>query len=109
MNGPEEADAAINKAIVNNTNVILGGVAACKAARRRDIPYTMLITSRESILLAAKEAKYVRHALRIEKAKRSMFNTVLDYAYEGIIVVDQDQAITEFKPRCRTFFRDTKN
>ncbi len=103
MEGPEEAAEAVNNAVAANAEVILGGVSAVKAARKLGVANTLLKTSRESILLAAKEARFVLQALQTEKAKRNMLNTVLGYAYEGIIVVDQDQRVTEFNPAAERF------
>lgn len=103
MDAPGEAEEVLSRALENKTDVVLGGVSACKAAKKRGIPYTGLLTSRESILLAVKEAKYVKYALRIEKAKRNMLNIVLDYSYEGIIVIDKDLKIVEFNPAAAKF------
>ena len=98
MEDPDEAEGQVKKAIVDRANVVLGGVAATKAAKKLGLPFVHIRISRESILTAVQESTYVLHALRIEKAKRNMLNTVLDYAYEGILVVDQKNIVTEFNP-----------
>lgn len=103
VDGAEAAEDAITEALSQHAEVILGGVSACKEARKRNIPHAVLITSRESILLAAKEAKYVKHALHLEKAKRNMLNAVLEYSYEGIIVIDRDCNIVEFNSAAAKF------
>lgn len=95
---PTKVEAAVLKAFAEGAEVVMGGITTTHVAQRHNLPYAFINSSKESILQAAREAKYVEHALQIEKAKKGMFSTVLDYSYEGIITIDQRCIITGFNP-----------
>jgi len=95
---PAEVEAAVIKAFAEGAEVVMGGITTTQVAKKHNLPYAFIDSSKESIFQAAREAKYVEHALQIEKAKKGMFSTVLDYSYEGIITIDQDRIITGFNP-----------
>ncbi|KUO78699.1 MAG: hypothetical protein APF81_27730 [Desulfosporosinus sp. BRH_c37] len=95
---PTKVEAAVLKAFAEGAEVVMGGITTTYVAKKHNLPYAFIDSSKESILQAAREAKYVEHALQIEKAKKGMFSTVLDYSYEGIITIDQDCIITGFNP-----------
>lgn len=95
---PSEVEAAVVKAFAEGAEVVMGGITTTHVAKKLNLPYAFIDSSKESIFQAAREAKYVEHALQIEKAKKGMFSTVLDYSYEGIITIDQNCLITGFNP-----------
>jgi len=95
---PTEVEATVLKAFAEGAEVVMGGITTTQVAKKHNLPYVFIDSSKESIFQAAREAKYVEHALQIEKAKKGMFSIVLDYSYEGIITIDQDCKITGFNP-----------
>lgn len=95
---PSEVEEAVLKAFAEGSEVVMGGITTTLVAKKHNLPFAFIDSSKESILQAAREAKYVEHALQIEKAKKGIFSTVLDYSYEGIITIDQDCIITGFNP-----------
>lgn len=88
----------ILEAFSRGYDVVLGGALASSASRNHNIPHVFIESSKESILMAAFEAKRIAEAIETEKYKRIVFSTVLDYAHDGIITVDTKGAITSINP-----------
>lgn len=93
-----EADGQVLQAFRDGADVVLGGVITGIAARKYNYPYESIDSGTEGILQAAQEAKRIAHARNLEKTKTSLFRAVLDYAYEGFILVDKECRITFFNP-----------
>jgi PAS domain S-box-containing protein len=94
----EEAEAQVSRAIADGAQVVLGGVITGKVCQNLSFPYVAIRSGVEGILQSAWEARRVQQARRLEKVKSTQFRTVLDYAYEGIISIDQDRKIVLFNP-----------
>jgi transcriptional regulator with PAS, ATPase and Fis domain len=88
----------ILEAIANGAEIILGGVLAATAAKRHNIPCSLLKVGSEGILQTAQEAVQIQTALENESAKRGFLNIILDYTNQGIITVDKNHKITAFNP-----------
>lgn len=93
-----EADYQVRKAIQDGVNVVIGGSITVKSANSLNCPSQLIESGTEGILQAAKEAKRIVYARALEKEKTGLFQAVLDYAYEGIISVDNKEFITVFNP-----------
>lgn len=93
-----EAEEKVLQAFANGADVVIGGVITNKAARKHNLACVLISSGREGIVQAIKEADRIAEARRLEKVKASLFRTVLDYAYEGIISVDHEAKITTFNP-----------
>ena len=65
----------------------------------------MIRSGAEGIIQATLEAKRIAEARRLEKVKSTLFQTVLDYAYEGIISIDQDRQVVTFNPEAERITR----
>ncbi|MCX7780738.1 MAG: sigma 54-interacting transcriptional regulator [Negativicutes bacterium] len=93
-----EAEEKVLRAFQEGADVVLGGVITSRAAQKHNLPYVSIDSGAEGIIQAALEAKRLAHARELEKVKVSLFRSVLDYAYEGIIAVDQACKITILNP-----------
>lgn len=93
-----EADHQVRTAIQDGVHVVIGGSITVKSANTLNCPSQLIESGTEGILQAAKEAKRIVYARALEKEKTSLFQAVLDYAYEGIISVDNKEFITVFNP-----------
>ena len=91
-----KAEANVTKAFREGAEVIIGGVIAMQAGRPQKRPCVMIRSGAEGIIQATLEAKRIAEARRLEKVKSTLFQAVLDYAYEGIISVDQDHQVVTF-------------
>jgi PAS domain S-box-containing protein len=93
-----EAESQVLQAFRNDANIVIGGFITAKVAKKHNYPFELINSGVEGILQAAQEAKRIAHARNLEKAKTSLFQAVLNYAYEGIISVDSEYHITFFNP-----------
>ncbi|WP_312340035.1 sigma 54-interacting transcriptional regulator [Anaerospora hongkongensis] len=94
----QDYESPILEAVSNGAEVILGGVLAITAAKRQNIPSSLIKIGAESILQAAQESMQIQKALDNESAKRGFFNAILDHTNQGIITVDVNRHITAFNP-----------
>ncbi|MDF2569459.1 MAG: proprionate catabolism activator, Fis family [Sporomusa sp.] len=107
-NRGQDYEAPIIEAVANGAEVILGGVLAVTAAKRHNIPSSLIKIGDESIFQAAQEASQIQTALENESAKRGFFNTVLDHTSQGIITIDVAHHITAFNPMAQKLMKINK-
>jgi transcriptional regulator with PAS, ATPase and Fis domain len=93
-----EAEAKVLQAYREGAEVIIGGVITGHTARKHNLPHVLIESGGEGILQAALEAKRIYAARLAEKVKSSLFRTVLDYSYEGVVSVNQDRQIVICNP-----------
>lgn len=98
LNSEEEAPKLIDKAINSGVKVLLGGVIINKIASKRGLPVVLLNSEKASFLQAFREAKRIAYARILEKQQTKEIESILNYAYEGILAVDKDGKITVFNP-----------
>jgi PAS domain S-box-containing protein len=94
----DEAENQVLQAFRDGADVVIGGFITGKTARKHNLPYELIESGTEGILQAAEEAKRIAHARKLEKTKTSLFQAVLNFAYEGFILVDSKHRITFFNP-----------
>jgi transcriptional regulator with PAS, ATPase and Fis domain len=105
IHGEFEAEAVLTRAFQEGAEVLIGGVIAVQAGKRHNRPCVMIRSGAEGIIQATLEAKRIAEARRLEKVKSTLFQTVLDYAYEGIISIDQDHRVALFNPEAERITR----
>ena len=93
---PEVIDAILERMLADGRRIIICGVNFYEMARRRDCHPVILGMSRESIWQALSEAKHGAVIKRRERERSEQFQTVLNYAYEGVIATDASGTITVF-------------
>ena len=77
---------------------MIGGVITGQVARQQKRPYVLIHSGAEGILQSALEAKRIFEARLLEKLKGTLFRTVLDYSYEGVVSIDREQRVVIFNP-----------
>ena len=98
----EEAHESLHMAIANGAEVVMGGAITIQIAKEHGFPAVFLNSEESSIQTAYKEAKQIVSARRREARRSSELNTMLEYAYEGIIAVNSEGRITVFNPVAET-------
>ena len=93
-----EAEAKVLQACREGAEVIIGGVITGHTARKHNLPHVLIESGGEGILQAALEAKRIYAARLAEKLKSSLFRTVLDYSYEGVVSINQDRQVVICNP-----------
>ncbi|MCE5284077.1 MAG: sigma 54-interacting transcriptional regulator, partial [Deltaproteobacteria bacterium] len=100
-----KAESAVIQAFQEGAEVFIGGVITVQTGQRHQRPCVMIRSGAEGIIQATLEAKRIAEARRLEKVKSTLFQTVLDYAYEGIISIDQDRQVVTFNPEAERITR----
>jgi PAS domain S-box-containing protein len=98
LTSQEAAREAVEEAIRDGAQVLLGGVITTILARERGLP-AVLLRSRESALYQAfEEARRIAYARRLEGRRSNQIKAIVEYAYEGIVAVDREGKVTVFNP-----------
>ena len=93
-----EAEFQVLQAFQEGADVVIGGVITSQASKKHNVPHVLIRSGAEGILQAAQEARRIFEARLLEKLKSTLFRTVLDYSYEGVISIDRDERIAIFNP-----------
>ncbi len=93
VSNPDELSVAINEAINDNLDIIIGGDNAITAASRVGIPSLFLSSTEESIREAFKMAENMKYAAEIEQRSMAQIETLLDYSFNGIVKMNQSGEI----------------
>jgi len=93
-----EAELRVLQAFREGVDVVIGGVITGLAAKKLGVPYVPIQSGAEGILQSALEAKRIFAARLLEKLKGTLFRTVLDYSYEGIVSIDREERVVIFNP-----------
>ena len=93
-----EAEFQVLQAFQDGADVVIGGVITGQASKKHHIPHVLIRSGAEGILQAAQEARRIFEARLLEKLKSTLFRTVLDYSYEGVISIDREERIAIFNP-----------
>lgn len=93
-----EAEARVLQAFREGVDVIIGGVITGRAAKKHGLPYVSIQSGSEGILQAVLEAKRIYEARLAEVIKGTLFRTVLDYSYEGVVSINQARQVVICNP-----------
>lgn len=91
-----EIKSLVGQAAQDGAAVIIGGVNTCIYAKDLGLETVFLKTGREAVWYTLAEAKRVATVSRREQGKALRLKTILDYAYEGMISVDENNLISVF-------------
>jgi transcriptional regulator with PAS, ATPase and Fis domain len=97
VDGPK----SVNEAIKQGCEVVICGRKTAAYAKKKGISNLFIKTGTEALWQAFTEAKRVAHVRRTEHAKAEQFKTILHFAYEGIIGIDENKKITVLNDRAR--------
>jgi len=78
--------------------VVIGKIAMAKEARNYGLNSVIITSGKETVYLALKEAKRALQIRRREKRQVEQLKAILDFAYDGIIALDEKGKITVFNP-----------
>jgi PAS domain S-box-containing protein len=93
-----EAEGNVLAAFAAGANAVIGGVITAKCAARHGRPAALITSGAEGVLQSVEEAKRLAHARQLEKVKAGLFKTVIDYAHEGVISINQEGRVAVFNP-----------
>mgnify|MGYP001081145226 CR=1 FL=1 len=86
----------VDQAVKEGVEVVIGGIYTCAYGEELGIDTVLIKSGKEAIWYALSEAKRAATISRREQEKALRFKTILDYAYEGVIAVDDRNIISVF-------------
>ncbi len=98
IHNESEVENCVLEAFKSGVKAVIGGVITVRVAKKHGLPNVLINTGPESMLQAAQQAQRIASARQEEKTKNRLFKAMLDYAYDGIVAIDQTQRITLFNP-----------
>ncbi len=78
--------------------VVIGKIAMAREAHNYDLKSVIFNSGKESVSQALKEAQRVFSVYKQEKRRSEQLNAILDFAYDGVIALDEEGHITVFNP-----------
>lgn len=96
MENEHHIEKTISNVISQGYDTVVGGVKTSAHASKIGLHSMFIQSGEESIWQAITEAKRVAYVSRREQEKAQQYNTIIDYAYEGIIALDTQNRITVF-------------
>ena len=93
-----EAEFRVLQAFREGVDVVVGGVITGQVAHKHNVPCVLIRSGAEGVVQSVMEAKRILEARLLEKLKGTLFRTVLDYSYEGVISIDQEEHVIIFNP-----------
>lgn len=97
----EDGDSAVQKALQEGANVIIGGFTAVRVAKKRNLPYVEFITGVQAYIDCLYTAKNILKSVEQQKQRAGLLKTVLSHAYEGILSIDERGMISSINPVAR--------
>lgn len=94
----EDAESLIQKAVREGIRVIVGDAVSTRMTSQYGVTGILVQSGKEAIAKAIDEAKQVAAVRRYERQRAEQFKAILDFAYEGIVGIDQDGIIKVFNP-----------
>lgn len=94
----DDIDSAIDAAVVEGADVLVGGYAPSRVAEKKGIPYVPLVCGNQAYIETFHNAKRILRSIEEAKRRAGLIKTVLNHAYEGIISVDNSCCITAVNP-----------
>jgi PAS domain S-box-containing protein len=96
LNDIESSVSLVDLAARDGCEVVLSGLSTCKYAEEIGLGAILVDTGKESFRQALIEAKRVALVSRREQEKTKRYQTILNYAYEGVIAIDLKGQISVF-------------
>ena len=99
-----EINEKIEIAVNSGAEIIIGDAVAERIANEKGLKSELIISGREAILIAIKEALRIYHAIVHEREKNLLLNAVVEHLNEGIVITDSTFKIKTFSPFAEHIF-----
>jgi len=100
-----EIKQKIEIAVEKGAEIIIGDAVAARIANEKGIKSELIISGREAIIIAVKEALKIENAIVQEREKNLLLNAVVEHLNEGIVITDSDFNIKIFSPFAEHMFK----
>ncbi|MGE5572724.1 MAG: sigma 54-interacting transcriptional regulator [Bacteroidota bacterium] len=93
-----DAEKQIAAAVRGGLQVIVGDAISARVTAKYGAKGVLIESGKEAIIKAIEEAKHVATVRRRERQRAEEFKAILDFAYEGIVAIDQFGVVKVFNP-----------
>jgi len=104
FNSQRDVEEQLREAKRQGVKIVVGGGFVCEAAQQAGFGTVQIKIGKESVVHALAEAEEVAAVRRKERAEAMKFKTVLNFAHEGIVAVDEHNRINVFNPAAERIF-----
>jgi len=104
-----EAESAVLNAIEQEVDVLVGDAIATRIAEEYKLESVLITSGKESVSAAIREAHEIMTLHRQEQARTEQLKTILEFAYEGIVAVDQRGCVTLMNPEAEKMMQLNKD
>ncbi|MGE4284531.1 MAG: sigma 54-interacting transcriptional regulator [Clostridia bacterium] len=91
-----KAEYTVKEVLKKGIYSIIGGVKSTEYAKNLGANAVLIKSGRESIWQAITEAKRTAYISRREQERAERYKTIMDYSYEGVIAIDNNNLISVF-------------
>lgn len=88
----------------DNFNWVIGDNISVEVAKTLGMDGILIESGKEALIQSVFEAERVARVKRLELEKTKRFKSIIDFAYEGIVTVDQNGIIDNFNPKAEKIF-----
>jgi propionate catabolism operon transcriptional regulator len=99
----------LKQARQGGVRAVVGGAMIAPLAREMDIPCISLLPSREDILKTYHQAQHMATVRQLEEREAMKFKYVVQYSFNGIIVVNEKNEVVVFNPTAENIFEMKAN
>jgi len=87
-----------------NFNCVIGDNVSVEVAKKLGMNGILIESGKEALIQSILEAERVAKIKKTELEKTKRFKSIIDFAYEGIITIDQNGTIDNFNPQAEKIF-----
>ncbi len=88
----------------DNFNWVIGDKISVEVAKTLGMNGILIESGKEALIQSVFEAERVARVKRLELEKTKRFKSIIDFAYEGIVTIDQNGIIDNFNPKAEKIF-----
>lgn len=89
----EEMMSAVDQALSEGCQAVVGGDIVCQTAEERNIPYRFMTSGEEGMQAALETASRVCYAMDLAKRNSAEMDTMLNYTFSGIMQVNRSGVV----------------
>lgn len=104
-----EAENGVLSAIEQKVDVLVGDAVATRIAEKYGLESVLITSGKESVSAAIREAHEIMTLHRQEQARTEQLKAILEFAYEGIVAVDQQGYVTLMNPEAEKMLHLNKD
>ena len=104
-----EAESGILSAMAKKVDVLVGDAIAIRKAKEYGLETVLIASGKEAVSSSIREAYDIAILRRKEQARTEQLKTILEFAYEGIIAVDQQGRVTLMNPEAEKMLQLNKD